>query len=44
MPVILVIFKSTQAQLVDWHIANLEMKDISLFCPDPDAFWAAEFA
>ncbi|XP_038888231.1 uncharacterized protein LOC120078090 isoform X2 [Benincasa hispida] len=44
MPVILLIFKSAQAQLVDWHIANLEMKDISLFCPDPDAFWAAEFA
>lgn len=44
MPVILLLFKSTQAQLVDWHIANLEMKDISLFCPDPDAFWAAEFA
>jgi hypothetical protein len=39
---ILVLFKSVQARLVDWHIANLEIQDISLFCPDPDAFWAHE--
>ncbi|KAJ6963023.1 hypothetical protein NC652_001602 [Populus alba x Populus x berolinensis] len=39
---ILLLFKSVQARLVDWHIANLEIQDISLFCPDPDAFWAHE--
>ncbi|KAH9776795.1 Ephrin rec like domain-containing protein [Citrus sinensis] len=42
LPTILVIFKSIQARFVDWHIANLEIGDYSLFCPDPDAFWAHE--
>ncbi|KAK6935053.1 hypothetical protein RJ641_035208 [Dillenia turbinata] len=42
MPTILLILKSIQARLVDWHIANLEVPDIALFCPDPDAFWAHE--
>ncbi|PPD84480.1 hypothetical protein GOBAR_DD18560 [Gossypium barbadense] len=35
-PTILVLLKSTQARFVDWHIANLEIQDFSLFCPDPD--------
>ncbi|KAJ4846828.1 hypothetical protein Tsubulata_004625 [Turnera subulata] len=42
LPTILVLFKSIQARFVDWHIANLEVQDFSLFCPDPDAFWAHE--
>ncbi|MBA0709693.1 hypothetical protein Golax_024716, partial [Gossypium laxum] len=42
LPTILLIFKSIQARFVDWHIANLEVQDFSLFCPDPDAFWAHE--
>ncbi|KAG5228771.1 ATP synthase [Salix suchowensis] len=42
LPTILLLFKSVQARFVDWHIANLEIQDISLFCPDPDAFWAHE--
>ncbi|KAG8634220.1 uncharacterized protein LOC110604465 isoform X1 [Manihot esculenta] len=42
LPTILLLLKSIQARFVDWHIANLEMQDFSLFCPDPDAFWAHE--
>ncbi|WOG85697.1 hypothetical protein DCAR_0104888 [Daucus carota subsp. sativus] len=42
LPTILMLFKLIQARLVDWHIANLEIEDFSLFCPDPDAFWAYE--
>lgn len=42
LPTILFIFKSIQARFVDWHIANLEIGDYSLFCPDPDTFWAHE--
>ncbi|KAF5729667.1 hypothetical protein HS088_TW20G00031 [Tripterygium wilfordii] len=42
LPTILLLFKSIQARFVDWHIANLEIHDFSLFCPDPDAFWAHE--
>jgi hypothetical protein len=42
LPTILLLFKSIQARFVNWHIANLEIEDISLFCPDPDAFWAHE--
>ncbi|XP_057449726.1 uncharacterized protein LOC130740994 isoform X1 [Lotus japonicus] len=42
LPVILFLFKSVQVRLVNWHIANLEIQDFSLFCPDPDAFWAHE--
>uniref|UniRef100_A0A7N1A4F4 DUF8003 domain-containing protein n=1 Tax=Kalanchoe fedtschenkoi TaxID=63787 RepID=A0A7N1A4F4_KALFE len=44
LPTILLLLKSMQARLVDWHIANLEVQDISLFSPDPDAFWAHESA
>nr|XP_048319674.1 uncharacterized protein LOC107405408 [Ziziphus jujuba var. spinosa] len=42
LPTILLLFKTIQARFVDWHIANLEIQDYSLFCPDPDAFWAYE--
>jgi len=42
LPTILLLFKSIQARFVNWHIANLEIEDFSLFCPDPDAFWAHE--
>ncbi|PON48406.1 MraZ [Trema orientale] len=42
LPTILLLCKIIQARFVDWHIANLEIEDYSLFCPDPDAFWAHE--
>ncbi|KAL2472142.1 hypothetical protein Adt_40278 [Abeliophyllum distichum] len=42
LPTILLLFKSVQARFVDWHIANLEVRDFSLFSPDPDTFWAYE--
>lgn len=42
LPTILMLFKLVQARLVDWHIANLELQDFSLLCPDPDTFWAYE--
>ncbi|CAJ1928823.1 unnamed protein product [Sphenostylis stenocarpa] len=42
LPIILFLLKSVQARFVNWHIANLEIEDFSLFCPDPDAFWAHE--
>nr|GMD96105.1 Fiber protein [Ipomoea batatas] len=44
LPVILLVFKSVQARFVDWHIANLEVQDFSLFSPNPDTFWAYEAA
>ncbi|CAA2974478.1 transmembrane [Olea europaea subsp. europaea] len=42
LPTILLLFKAVQARFVDWHIANLEVRDFSLFSPDPDTFWAYE--
>ncbi|KAK9144802.1 hypothetical protein Sjap_004705 [Stephania japonica] len=39
LPTILLLIKSVQARFVDWHIANLEIDDRSLFSPDPDSFW-----
>ncbi|KAI5439597.1 hypothetical protein KIW84_025111 [Lathyrus oleraceus] len=42
LPIILFLFKLVQARFVNWHIANMEIQDFSLFCPDPDAFWAHE--
>ncbi|KAL1830578.1 hypothetical protein ACET3Z_000229 [Daucus carota] len=42
LPATLMLFKLIQARLTDWHIANLEVQDFSLYCPDPDAFWAYE--
>ncbi|CAM0908386.1 unnamed protein product [Alopecurus aequalis] len=40
MPIVLFLVKSLQAGLVNWHVANLEIQDYSLFSPDPDRFWA----
>ncbi|XP_010919832.1 uncharacterized protein [Elaeis guineensis] len=40
LPTILLLVKSLQAGLVNWHIANLEIQDPSLFSPDPEKFWA----
>ncbi|XP_019095487.1 PREDICTED: uncharacterized protein LOC104763029 [Camelina sativa] len=42
LPTILLLLKSTQARFLDWHVANLEVPDFSLLCPDPDTFWAYE--
>ncbi|CAN1845088.1 hypothetical protein LINPERHAP1_LOCUS37715 [Linum perenne] len=42
LPTILALMKSIQARIVDRHIANLELQDLSLLCPDPDTFWAHE--
>lgn len=42
LPTLVLISKSIQARFVDWHIANLEIQDFSLFSPDPDTFWAHE--
>lgn len=42
LPTILLLFKAVQARFVDWHIANLEVQDFSLFTHDPDTFWAYE--
>lgn len=42
LPTILLLLKLIQARFVDWHIANLEIRDFSLFSSDPDTFWAYE--
>ncbi|XP_075505715.1 uncharacterized protein LOC142542775 isoform X2 [Primulina tabacum] len=42
LPTILLLFKAIQARFVDWNIANLEVKDFSLFSLDPDTFWTDE--
>ncbi|KAL4590948.1 hypothetical protein LXL04_003895 [Taraxacum kok-saghyz] len=42
LPLLLMVLKVVQARFVDCHIANLEIEDFSLFCPDPDTFWAYE--
>ncbi|KAJ6840658.1 uncharacterized protein M6B38_118000 [Iris pallida] len=38
-PVVLVLCKCVQARLVDWHVANLEIQDRSLYSNDPNVFW-----
>ncbi|KAJ4765970.1 ephrin type-B receptor [Rhynchospora pubera] len=38
-PAGLVLCKCIQARLVDWHVANLEIQDRSLYSPDPNDFW-----
>ncbi|WOL09055.1 hypothetical protein Cni_G17808 [Canna indica] len=38
-PVCLVLCKCFQAILVDWHVANLEIQDRSLYSNDPALFW-----
>ncbi|XP_074269772.1 uncharacterized protein LOC141592825 [Silene latifolia] len=40
LPLLLLLLKCIQARFVDWHLANLEIPDSSLYSPDPDAFWA----
>lgn len=40
LPIVLFLVKSLQAGLVNWHLANLEIQDYSLFSLDPDRFWA----
>ncbi|KAF7810029.1 uncharacterized protein G2W53_036772 [Senna tora] len=42
LPTILLLFKLVQSRFVNWHIANIEIEDFSLYCPDPYAFWAHE--
>ncbi|XP_057872729.1 uncharacterized protein LOC131078912 isoform X2 [Cryptomeria japonica] len=38
-PTVLFICKCVQARLVDWHIANLEVQDRTLYSSDPVEFW-----
>ncbi|OAY65947.1 hypothetical protein ACMD2_10227 [Ananas comosus] len=40
LPIVLLLVKSLQAGLVNWHVANIEIQDLSLFSPNPDKFWA----
>lgn len=42
LPTILLLLKIIQARFINWHIANLEIQDFSLFSPNPDTFWAYE--
>ncbi|WZZ14027.1 hypothetical protein YC2023_107116 [Brassica napus] len=42
LPAMLLLLKWIQARFLDWHVANLEVSDFSLLCPDPDTFWAYE--
>ncbi|KAF2538046.1 hypothetical protein F2Q68_00020260, partial [Brassica cretica] len=42
LPTMLLLLKWIQARFLDWHVANLEVSDFSLLCPDPDTFWAYE--
>ncbi|XP_068648350.1 uncharacterized protein [Aristolochia californica] len=38
-PTALVVCKCIQAHLIDWHVANLEIQDRSLYSNDPSVFW-----
>ncbi|XP_010925407.1 uncharacterized protein [Elaeis guineensis] len=38
-PTGLVLCKCIQERLFDWHVANLEIQDRSLYSNDPNAFW-----
>ncbi|XP_072999486.1 uncharacterized protein [Typha latifolia] len=40
-PAGLLLCKCVQARLVDWHVANLEIQDRSLYSNDPNLFWQA---
>ncbi|VFQ66404.1 unnamed protein product [Cuscuta campestris] len=42
LPILLLVTKLVQARFVNWHIANLEVQDYSVFSPNPDTFWAYE--
>ncbi|KAI4380001.1 hypothetical protein MLD38_006235 [Melastoma candidum] len=39
LPSGLVMCKIVQARLIDWHVANQEIQDHSLYSNDPDVFW-----
>ncbi|XP_010267092.1 PREDICTED: uncharacterized protein LOC104604458 [Nelumbo nucifera] len=39
LPTGLVLCKLIQARLTNWHVANLEIQDRSLYSNDPDLFW-----
>lgn len=38
-PTALLLCKCVQARMVDWHIANLEIQDYTLYSSDPAEFW-----
>lgn len=38
-PTTLLLCKCVQAPMVDWHIANLEIQDRTLYSKDPAKFW-----
>jgi hypothetical protein len=38
-PVGLVLCKLFQSQLINWHVANLEIQDRSLYSNDFELFW-----
>ncbi|XP_020592059.1 uncharacterized protein LOC110032695 [Phalaenopsis equestris] len=38
-PTGLLLCKFVQARLIDWHVANLEIQDRSLYSNDPNVFW-----
>ncbi|PIA31063.1 hypothetical protein AQUCO_05300111v1 [Aquilegia coerulea] len=40
LPTVLFLVKAIQARFIDWHIANLEIDDRSLFDKDPESFWS----
>ncbi|KAL1547710.1 hypothetical protein AAHA92_16030 [Salvia divinorum] len=39
LPCGLLICKALQARLIDYHVANLEVQDRSLYSSDPNVFW-----
>ncbi|XP_010321128.2 uncharacterized protein [Solanum lycopersicum] len=39
LPTGLLLFKTAQASLINYHIANLEIQDRTLYSNDPDVFW-----
>ncbi|EFJ26064.1 hypothetical protein SELMODRAFT_98651 [Selaginella moellendorffii] len=41
IPVALLVCKCTQARIVDWHAANLEIQDRTVYTEDPAKFWEA---
>lgn len=40
-PAGLVLCKVFQSQLINWHVANLEIQDRSLYSNDFELFWQA---
>ncbi|XP_060213917.1 uncharacterized protein LOC132641059 isoform X2 [Lycium barbarum] len=39
LPTGLLLFKTAQASLINYHVANLEIQDRTLYSNDPDVFW-----